>query len=316
MINKIARLICPPLVLSLFLKFLPMVGFSRKFNSGNFGEITPDNFYFFPKKSYIDFYKFYKKTVDENFFQKWILSRVQPNEDILPLLLCRTNDISLERRNFFSALDESELSKAWILFLEQGKFDIDALGEYYNSKQVIAFTFAKLRDDRWLTSRLLPLLLIEDLGSKAYLEDGGADGLLPFFASIVCKQSINIELNDLQRDFSRELAGNCGLINFSAFKSLELIEDESVDIISSHQLLEHLESPEGQLSLYKKKLKNSGFIICSTGFNLHPWPGHLPSAIPYAGKEKFLFESCGFIPYAYNDLCFAFLGVMIYQKVT
>lgn len=321
-LKKIIKQLTPPLLITLLdksgLKYLLTNGQSRP--KGRDLYLTlPDirslsNNAKIQATNYVAFIDLIQSLKDSNYFYYFLQKQFNYEKEIKSLLLKFTRDRDLELKNLRSAIPDEAHIDSWFDVLSKNSFDDETLSKFYNSKRVVGFTFARLNNPGWLTARLLPLLLVDGLHSKNYVEDGGADGLLPIFASYLCKSSMSIELNSHQLKFSEELARLAKVPNFKASNSFESLSDSSLDIVSSHQVLEHVANPIDHIGVYYKKLKPGGVIIASTGFGIHPFPGHLPSSMKYAGREKELFEKAGFIEHKFNDIVYAFLGDVIYVK--
>ncbi len=69
---------------------------------------------------------------------------------------------------------------------------------------------------------------------------------------------LGVEISDSLRAYMKEKKG------ISSFKSLNEVDDESVDIITAFDLIEHVESPSDMLENIYKKLKKGGISLLYT----------------------------------------------------
>lgn len=80
---------------------------------------------------------------------------------------------------------------------------------------------------------------------------GGGYGL----KYLECKEKIGVEINPVAREF-------CNTVNnIKCVESLNLIPDESIDIIISNHCLEHTTNPYEHISEMFKKLKKGGKVV-------------------------------------------------------
>lgn len=84
------------------------------------------------------------------------------------------------------------------------------------------------------------------------LDFGCGGGFL--LSNLNCKIKIGIEINEIPRLHCLSLGLNC-------YDDIDLIEDNSIDVIISGHCLEHVTSPFFYIEKFYKKLKNGGRVI-------------------------------------------------------
>jgi SAM-dependent methyltransferase len=88
--------------------------------------------------------------------------------------------------------------------------------------------------------------------SDIVLDFGCGGGFL--LSNLVCDNKIGIEINEIARLHCISLGINC-------YKDIDLIDDNSIDVIISGHCLEHTLSPHYYIDKFYKKLKKGGRVI-------------------------------------------------------
>ena len=201
---------------------------------------------------------------------------------------------------------QTNRDEQWFELIKSGKITPEALSQFYNlSEPIVTLTYQKLWNNYWLASRILPLLVYVsnfDPQNKTYLEDGGADGLLPLYATQFFKGVINHEIFELANIFSRRLCEVKNISNFATNSNLYDIERSSIDVLSSHQVIEHVADAKTRIRHYFDLLNTGGVLILSSGCGMHPMAGHVPDSIKVHGEEKAIAMDLGFSKLEYTLL--------------
>ena len=76
------------------------------------------------------------------------------------------------------------------------------------------------------------------------------------YSSLIC----GVEISDVERSQAQELLGNSSTI----FSHLDRIEDESFDIVTCFEVLEHVKDPLSFVNLLHRKLRDGGLLVMLT----------------------------------------------------
>ncbi len=185
----------------------------------------------------------------------------------------------------------------WIIFTSGlRKFSVDRLEKYYNKLTVSNYCgFLRLNNYGWILHRFEQFKIMKELGinpaEKIYLEFGGSTGLIAFAARLFGFSSVSlVDVTRRDLEFARILFSK--IVVASSIHVSEQVENEDTfDVISCHQVIEHTNEPEIMLTRLYGYLNPGGLLFISTGYHVFPHPGHF-----YLEKEDFekLMEKIGF----------------------
>lgn len=96
--------------------------------------------------------------------------------------------------------------------------------------------------------------------SDKVLDFGCGGGFL--LKNLKCKEKIGVELNDVARNY-------CNSQGIDCYKSIDEIENSSVDVVISNHCLEHTIDPIGLIEKMYLKLKKGGKIIICVPLDSH-----------------------------------------------
>jgi ubiquinone/menaquinone biosynthesis C-methylase UbiE len=149
---------------------------------------------------------------------------------------------------------------------------------------------------------------------KTVLEDGCGSGYGAYYLITKgAKKVIGIDISQQAVDYAGEKYSNDN-IEFNVMSVTELgFEDETFDVVTSFQVIEHLKEPQKYLSEIKRVSKNNAVILISTPNKKTYSPNSIEPENPFHVKEYYLEEFTDLIKSYFDD--FEIFGVNHSQRI-
>lgn len=133
-------------------------------------------------------------------------------------------------------------------FISKQQIDFGGGGEYYDE-----FYFEGQKRSGILAGEIKKVFFEEFIAKEDTVLDFGC-GSGAILNALPCRNRIGVEINDVAREYANKQG-------ISTYKYTREVENESVDVIISIGVLEHVEDPLGEIKELRKKLKNNGKIV-------------------------------------------------------
>ncbi|HCO01216.1 MAG: hypothetical protein CL578_01115 [Alteromonadaceae bacterium] len=141
-------------------------------------------------------------------------------------------------------------------FTQYAVQNIDLIDLYSNSNSGNRWSNAVLEKNK--SSEIINVLYSYISRNSKIVDVGCNTGELLDFAKALGAKTIGIELSKKSRETLKQK-------EHESYESLEHLDNQSIDVITAFDLIEHLHYPNEFINLCRKKLKDSGSLILLTG---------------------------------------------------
>ena len=193
-----------------------------------------------------------------------------------------SGNIELSKKYFFNskAFDQVRWVKHTFFGIYLNERNIS---NYYKSSKSLYYSqVEKLADKSSIECRLsqFKFINLSKINEKSYIEIGGSTGLLPLIAAdLGFEIAINYEPSAVLSKEGLTIAKNLCLSNYLAVNKLP--DDTKYDIISCHQVLEHILEPIKFLQIICSIMHNETELFLSHSLELFPYPGHIKHNVSF-----------------------------------